>query len=308
MEKESIRGIIFEIERFAVYDGPGIRTVVFMKGCPLRCLWCDNPEGQLVRPQLAFFEDKCVNCRQCVSVCPQEAIKIIDDRMMQDWEKCSGCLKCVDVCPVGARQCKGYDYTAEEVIEEVSRDIPFYRRSGGGMTLSGGDPVAQVKFSSKILELAKEIGIHTAIETSCQVDWIDLLKILKFTDFVYIDIKCMDPVKHKAFTNSSNEKILENIVKISELRKPFIIRIPVISGYNDSDDNIVDTTTFVKNLKNLVALELLPYHRLGEYKYKNLGMSYSLSNISVPSDKKMGCIKSLVEKYGVKCIYNTMFF
>jgi len=303
----SIRGTIFSIERCAVHDGPGIRTVVFMKGCPLRCSWCANPEGQTIRPQLTFSADKCVGCLKCVSVCAQEAIEVTDGRSIQAWNKCRGCLKCVNVCNYGARQQKGYDCTAEEIVEEISRDIPFYKRSGGGVTLSGGDPVTQVMFSREILGLCQKKDIHTAIETSGYVDWVDFLKILEFTDFIYIDIKCMDTVKHEMLTKSGNERVLENIVRLSELKKPFIVRIPVIAGYNDSNENILDTTEFVKGLKNLVALELLPYHKLGEYKYKSLGMSFSSSDINVPSDENMRYIQSLIENYGIKCIYDTIF-
>lgn len=299
-----IKGNVFEIERFAVHDGPGIRTIVFLKGCPFKCLWCANPEGQYINQQLIFMKDKCINCKRCIAVCPQKAIKILNDNIIQDWGRCNNCFNCVGVCPVGARQIKGYRCTAEDVIEEVVKDIPFYRRSGGGITLSGGDPVAQIDFSSEILKLCKENNINTAIETSGYTNWINFLKIIKYTDLIYIDIKHMNPVKHKLFTGVSNTKILANIEKISKLGKSFIIRIPVISSYNDSDNNIIETCRFSKSLNNLRGIELLPYHKLGKYKYEYLGMDYLLGNVNVPSNKKMKYITKLVKSQGIKCIIN----
>lgn len=299
-----IKGSIFDIERFAVHDGPGIRTVIFLKGCSLKCLWCANPEGQSIRPQLVFIRDKCINCKRCVLVCPQRAIKILNNNIIQDWSKCEDCLKCIEVCPVAARQQKGYNCSVKEVMNEVVKDIPFYRRSGGGVTLSGGDPIAQVDFSRGILKLCKDQNIHTAIETSGYTNWINFLKIIKYTDLIYIDIKHMSPVKHKLFTGVSNTKILANIEKISKLEKSFIIRIPVIPGYNDSDNNIIETCRFAKSLNNLMGIELLPYHKLGKCKYEYLGMDYLLGNVNIPSNKKMKYITKLVKSQGIKCIIN----
>jgi len=301
---KNIKGNIFDIERFAVHDGPGIRTLVFLKGCPLKCLWCANPEGQYTNQQLIFMKDKCINCKKCIAVCPQKAIRILNDNIVQDWERCINCFNCVKVCPVGSRQIKGYRCTAEDVVEEVIKDISFYRRSGGGITLSGVNPVIKIDFSSEILKLCKENNIHTAIETSGYTKWSNFLKITKFTDFIYVDIKHMDSVKHKLYTGVDNNIILANIEKISKLGKPFIIRVPVVTGYNDSNYNILETSRFAKNLDNLVGIELLPYHKLGEYKYKYLGMNYLLENVSIPSSRKMKYLVNLIKSQGMKCIIN----
>ena len=184
------------------------------------------------------------------------------------------------------------------------KDAPFYKRSGGGITLSGGDPIAQIEFSSKILKLCKEQNIHTVIETSGYTKCSNFLKIIKLTNFIYIDIKHMNSVKHRLFAGVTNTKILANIERISELGKPFIIRIPVVLGYNDSDNNIIETCRFAKSLNNLIGIELLPYHKLGKYKYKHLGMDYLLDYVNIPSNKKMKYITELVKNQGIKCIMN----
>lgn len=295
------KGMIFNIERYAVHDGPGIRTIVFLSGCSLRCLWCQNPEGIELKPQLAFFPDNCIGCMRCFSVCPNKAIEQVNGEIAMNWSKCKRCLKCVEVCPNEARKSLTKVMTSKEVLEEVIKDISFYHRSNGGVTLSGGDPLMQIDFASEILRLCKERRIHTAIETSGFADWDVFLKILKYTDFIFFDIKHMDSKKHKYGTGVSNEKILENLRKVSNLGKNIIIRIPVIPNFNDSEENIKDTIKFVKNMKNIIKIELLPYHKLGVIKYERIGKTYLLKDINPPENSDLIKFKNIIETNDIKC-------
>jgi len=296
-----LRGMIFNIERYAVHDGPGIRTIVFLSGCQLRCLWCANPEGQELRPQLIFFSDKCTGCGKCISVCSNKATEQINGKIVVNWNKCKRCLECVEICPNEARQSITRVMTSNEVLEKIIKDIPFYRRSNGGVALSGGDPLMQVDFASEILKLCKKKNIHTAIETSGFADWDDFVKILKYTDFIFFDIKHMDSKKHKYGTGVGNEKILENLRKISNLNKNIVIRIPIIPDFNDSVENIEKTAKFAKNLKNIIKLELLPYHKLGVIKYERIGKPYLLKAPDPPRSEDLIKLKNIIEANNIKC-------
>jgi len=298
-----LKGMIFNIERYAVHDGPGIRTIVFLSGCQLRCLWCANPEGQKLKPQFAFFLDKCTGCMKCLSVCPNKAIEQINGKIVMNWNKCKRCLKCVEVCPNEARESLTKVMTSKEILEEVIKDIPFYRRSNGGVTLSGGDPLMQIDFASEILKLCKEREIHTVIETSGFADWDDFVKILKYTDFIFYDIKHMDTKKHKYGTGVSNEKILENLKKITNLYKDInvVVRIPVIPNFNDSEENITNTAKFVKSFKNIRKIELLPYHKLGVIKYERIGKPYLLKDLNAPRSEDLIKLKNIIEANNIKC-------
>lgn len=296
-----LRGMIFNIERYAVHDGPGIRTIVFLSGCQLRCLWCANPEGQELKPRLTFFSDKCTGCGKCISVCSNKAIEQINGKMVMNWNKCKRCLECVEICPNEARQSITKVMTSNEVLEKIIKDIPFYLRSNGGATLSGGEPLMQCDFSSEILRLCKEKNIHTTIETSGFADWDDFVKILKYTDFIFFDIKHMDSKKHKYGAGVGNEKILENLRKISNLNKNIVIRIPIIPGFNDSVENIEKTTKFVKNLKNITKLELLPYHKLGVIKYERIGKPYLLKALDPPRSEDLIKFKNIIEANNITC-------
>jgi len=295
------KGVIFNIERYAVHDGPGIRTIVFLSGCRLRCLWCANPEGQELKPQLTFFSDKCTGCLKCLSLCPNKAIKQINGKIIMDWNRCTRCLKCVEVCPNEARKNLTKLMTSKEVLEEVIKDIPFYRRSNGGVTLSGGDPLIQVDFASEILRLCQEKKIHTAIETSGFADWDYFAKVIKYTNFIFFDIKHMDSKKHKYGTGVSNKKILENLRRVSNLGKTIIIRITIIPNFNDSEKNIEDTAKFIKNLRNIIKVELLPYHKLGVIKYERIGKTYLLKDVDPPRSNDLIKLKNIIESYNMKC-------
>jgi len=292
---------VFNIERYAVYDGPGIRTLVFLKGCPLRCLWCANPEGQNIGTELILFPEKCIGCRECIKVCPSNAI-VLDGqgRIKTLREKCIACGKCTKVCYPQARKILGQKMTAREVVSEVVKDFSFFDSSGGGVTLSGGEPLMQINFATSILKGCKKKGIHTAVETAAYVPWKNIFKIIKYVDLFFVDIKHMDPERHKALTGVSNKIILKNISSIVAYGKEVIVRITIIPGINDCKENIENTAIFVAQL-GIKKVELLPYHLLGVNKYKRLGRQYPLSDIQIPKVDKLENLRQIVKKEGLIC-------
>lgn len=299
----TVKGIVFNIERFAIHDGPGIRTVVFLKGCPLRCAWCSTVDSQSLLPEMEYFTDKCTGCRKCLEICPTGAIHVSENgRIITDRSTCNNCGKCVDVCPHGARKIAGNEMMVEQVLGEVEKDSMFYSNSGGGVTLSGGEPTMQPEFSLEILKGCKRMGIHTAIETCGYVKWDILNDLLRYLDFVYMDIKHMSPEEHKRLTSKKNRLIQANARKVAEKYpdKPFVIRIPVIPGCNDSVENIAATAQFVCQLEGTHRIELLPYHRLGVPKYEALAKDYALSDLQSLSEDRMNTLVALVESYGIE--------
>ncbi|MFC2017192.1 glycyl-radical enzyme activating protein [Chloroflexota bacterium] len=297
------KGKILRIERFAIHDGPGIRTVIFLKGCPLRCEWCTAPESQNMFPEMEYSVRKCTRCARCVEICPVKAITISSsEEVLTDRQLCDNCGKCVEVCPAAARMMEGEEMSVEQVLEEIEKDTIFYWNSGGGITLSGGEPTMQPKFSLELLKACKERGIHTAIETCGYVKWDTLDELLKYLDLVYMDIKHMSPVEHKKLTGKRNELILENTKRITTQYpgKPLIVRIPVIPGCNDSDENISNTAQFVRQLKGNHKIELLPYHKFGLPKYGALSRDYPLPGLEPPSADRLRALKELVESYGIE--------
>lgn len=294
-------GLIFDIERFAIHDGPGIRTLVFMKGCPLRCLWCDNPESQKVSPELALFVGKCIGCGKCLEVCAEGAIYKYGDELRFDWERCTNCGKCAEVCPSEAKKLIGKRVTVEWLVDEIMKDLVFYQKSGGGVTIGGGEPLLQFEFVRQVLEECRKRGISTAIETCGHGEWNQVEKVLDYTDLVLFDIKHMDAKRHRALTGISNDLILENARKISSNGSPKImIRIPVIPTLNDSEENIVDVARFVSRLGNIEEVNLLPYHRLGESKYEQLGREYKLKDLEPLDENGVQGFKEILESYGLK--------
>ena len=299
-EAQEGKGLVFSIQRYSTEDGPGIRTTVFMKGCPLKCLWCHNPEGQEFPPQIAFNDSRCIGCKGCADACPQGAINFTADGPRTDRGKCQNCGKCAEVCPTGARELIGKYMTAEEVFSEVERDALFYRSSGGGVTVGGGEPTMQPGFLAEFLIKCHERGIHTALDTSGYVEWQEMEKILKHVDLVLYDIKQIDPAKHAEYTGVSNELILENARRISGKGIPMLIRVPVIPGYTDGEDNIRGILEFACNLASVAKVDLLPFHRLGEPKYKKLGRNYVFEGTQPPADEHMQKLKRLVASFGLQ--------
>ncbi len=272
-----MNGIIFDIQRFSVYDGRGIRTNVFFKGCNLRCKWCHNPESQKKEPQLMFNKAKCTGCGECTKICGNTFT-----------ENCTACGKCAAVCKYGARKIAGKEYSVDEVFNIVVRDKAFYETSGGGVTLSGGEPLLQIDFVAELLKKCKENGISTAVETAANVPWEYFERVLPYLDEVLCDIKCIDESRHRELTGVSNKQILANAEKLKASGKEVIFRMPVIPGLNDCEAE--KAREFTKGF----ALELLAYHETGKSKYEQLNMDYAVD--AAPADT--ADMTALAEKIG----------
>lgn len=272
-------GIVFNIQNFSVHDGAGIRTIVFMKGCPLRCAWCSNPESQLMQPQLAFNPNKCLTtdkCTRCIEKCPEGAISASEDKLIQfDREKCVKCHTCADNCAPGALNVYGKAMSVKEVIDEVEKEAAFYARSGGGMTLSGGEALAQPKFALALLTEAKKRRIKTAMETCGYAKWEDLSAACEKLDEFIIDIKAFDEALHRRGTGVGNQRILDNLKRVASAfpNLPILVRTPVIPDFNDNVDEIQHIIDCIPVRRN-VSYELLPYHRMGQPKYSYIGMEF----------------------------------
>lgn len=304
----SIKAPVFNIQTYCIHDGPGIRTTVFLKGCPLRCLWCSNPESNEFYPQLMTYSSKCTACGRCLPACPNQAISVFfpknpEDKpyAVTDRTLCTNCGKCIDACPSEAREIAGKDMTVEEVIEEVLKDKLFLTTSGGGMTISGGEALAHADFSAALFQATHENGLHTAIETCSFASRNVIDKVFPHVDLGLLDIKHMNSDIHKKLTGVPNEQILDNIKHVhNDLHIPVIIRIPTIPGYNADEANIAATAQFVRDeLGTDVAIHLLPYHQLGESKTESLGESV-FDTIPVPDNDFMENLKQIVESYGLK--------
>jgi len=266
---ESTRGVIFNIQRYSIHDGPGIRTTVFLKGCPLECFWCQNPESQRKKPEVFLNKEKCTLCGQCVAICPTGASTLSAESSTIDRSKCIGCGKCVEACPNEARSLVGREATVDEVMQEVVRDRRFYENSGGGVTLGGGEPATQPEFALAILQRCKEEGLHTVLDTCGYAPWPIIEKLLEYTDLVLYDIKCMDAKKHHGATGKPNDIILENAKRIAKY-KPMMVRVPMIPGFSDSAEEVRAIANFVKEELGSVDIDLLPYNKWGESKYERL--------------------------------------
>ena len=262
-------GILMDVKRMAVHDGPGLRTTLFLKGCPLRCLWCHNPEGQSVRPQTAWYEKKCVGCGACVRVCPQGCAHDLSDR-----EKCTACGRCASVCPTGARKLYGRAVTVEEALAIALEDRPFYGHTGG-VTLSGGEPLMQPDFALELLRGLKAAGVTTALDTCGHVAWQVFERTLPVCDLYLFDVKHMDSAAHRRLTGQGNELILDNLRRLLCAGARVHVRVPLIPGLNDSEENIVRLGEFLQE-KPPERIKLLPYHQMARVKYTALGMADTL--------------------------------
>ena len=292
-------GIIFNIQRYSIHDGPGIRTTVFLKGCPLNCWWCQNPESQLSGQEMIFWGDRCISCGACSTICPSNAIQIKNGIPVTEKEKCILCGKCIEKCPTLAREMTGEKLATEEVIKEIEKDLVFYEESGGGVTFSGGEPLGQSEFLEGLLSGCRKKKIHTAVDTSGYISWEILNKISPKVDLFLYDLKIMNNEKHKKYTGVSNEIILENLKKLSSIHNNIFIRFPVIPGINDDYQNIKETGVFLSSLK-IAQVNLLPYHYMGIDKYRRLGRTYRLAATQPPSEEKLSEIAAILSKFNLK--------
>jgi pyruvate formate lyase activating enzyme len=291
-------GIIFDIQRFSVHDGPGIRTLVFFKGCPLACLWCSNPESQRFDPELLFDPTTCLACGGCVEVCPHGAVWRTGERLAYDRGRCPACGACADVCPAEARTVAGRRVAAQDVVAEVLKDAPFYANSGGGVTLGGGEPLAQSDFAREILERCRLNGVHTAIETCGHVPWGVLESILPWTDLFLYDLKHVDAETHRAQTGGDIALILSNLERLVGAGAKAIVRVPVIPGFNDTAEDIRAIAEQVARL-GIGELHLLPYHRLGQNKYLLAGRRYEFAGGDPVGDGTMTSLRDVAAQLGL---------
>lgn len=273
-----LTGTVFSIQRFSTHDGPGIRTTVFLKGCPLRCKWCCNPEGLRPEPELMLRANLCMGadeCGACLTSCPTGAITPWPDgKVRVDFDRCTGCGACVDVCPPKALQIVGRTMTVEQVLDEVERDAAFYRHSGGGLTLSGGEVLMQSRFAAALLKEARARGLATAIETSGMGNWNALARLLPYLDVVHYDIKLMDSAEHRRFTGQGNEVIRRNLVRLCEIFPPSRVRVrtPYIPGVNARPEEVRAIRDWLATISPELQHELMPWHGFGDAKYDALGL------------------------------------
>jgi glycyl-radical enzyme activating protein len=275
---ELTQGKVFDIQRYSLHDGPGLRTNVFLKGCILNCQWCSNPESHNLLPEIAFFERSCFLCGDCIPACAAGAIQMKDGRLIWDHSKCNQCFDCAEICPSHAFSIIGKEMTAGEVISEVLRDLPFYGGQGG-VTLTGGEPALQAEFAEAVLNLAKAEGLHTTIETCGGVTWKNLERLLPYLDLVLFDLKHMNAEIHRRFTGKENTIILENLTRVAQSDVDLIVRVPLIPGFNADDISLGEIAGFVKTLKRVKEVHVLGYHTLGRAKYHAIGIAYPFDDL-----------------------------
>ena len=287
-----LQAMVFDIQKFSIHDGPGIRTVVFFKGCPLNCQWCANPESNNSNAELLYYPDKCIGCEKCIDSCPNGAITVVDGKIAFNPSLCKNCLKCAEKCYAAARRITGKNMSLEEVLSEIKKDIVFYESSGGGVTFSGGEPFLWPEFIRELSINVKALGANTAIETCGYFPIENYKKVKDVIDFILFDIKIINDEKHIKYCGSSNRQIFSNFKIITQNADVFV-RIPIIPGINDTPDELKALMEFLKPYKNkIVEIHLLPYHNLGISKYDALCRPYLLQDLPIPSNEHMRDIKS----------------
>ncbi|MCX8032413.1 MAG: glycyl-radical enzyme activating protein [Thermoleophilia bacterium] len=295
------KGMVFNIQRYSIDDGPGIRTTVFLKGCPLTCLWCSNPESQERAPQLLHRRSLCKQCYRCVGACPEGAISVGPEGIVIDRDICKACGTCVEACPHDALRISGKEMSVEEVMAVVKRDADFYRDSGGGVTISGGEALMQPEFALELLKACKEAGFHTCLDTSGQGSLEALRKLIPYVDLFYYDIKHIDPDIHYQYTGCTNKQILRNFIEVASSKVPLVVRIPVIPGFNDNLRDIGQIAELVATEAPHASVHLLPYHRYGQQKYAQLGREYPMPDVEPPSQEFLDAACAAVKSRGLHC-------
>jgi len=295
-------GIVFDIQRYSLQDGPGLRTLVFLKGCPLRCLWCSNPESQRSEPQLLYDGDRCTLCLTCVPVCPSGALTSAGEGALSyDLTRCTCCGACVHACPNGARRACGERMTVERMLAVALRDAPFYSRSGGGVTLGGGEPTGQPEFAQSLLEACRRHDLDTAMETCGYAETRSFLSVAEAADHVFFDVKHVDRARHVELTGASNELILDNLRALLHVHHDVTVRYPLVPGCNDGGDDLRAFARYLLGLPRLPRVELVPYHRFGEHKYRLLGRTYMLEGTSACPEQDAANACVTLAQHGIDC-------
>ena len=293
-------GVVFRIQRYSIQDGPGIRTTVVLKGCPLRCDWCANPESQALRPELLFRQSRCIGCGACVEACEAGALTLDDERVRLDRPFCDLCMKCADACSSGALEVSGEAMSVTDAVDEACRDEIFYRNSGGGVTLSGGEPLAQPKFAIALLKALKDRSIHTALDTCGHADAAVVDEAIRYTDLVLFDVKHINPEHHRDGTGVDNTLILDNLRRISASNRARIwIRIPVIPGYNDGEEHLRALTDVLGGI-HAEKVSLLGWHDWGRQKYSFLGRDCPIEGLTPPDEARLDYLKGIMESTGLQ--------
>jgi pyruvate formate lyase activating enzyme len=293
-----LTGMIFDIKQYAINDGPGIRTTVFFKGCPLSCWWCHNPESQSRSPELIYRANRCTLCAECVGSCPHAAISV-DTQGRTDLSLCDNCGSCAEVCFNGARELLGHEMSVAQVMQAIERDVLFFDTSHGGVTFSGGEPLLQRKFLAELLRLCRAHEIHTVVDTSGYAAWDAFDSLRADVNLFLYDLKLMDDTRHRRYTGVSNHLILNNLKMLSEQGHELFIRIPLIPGINDDLENLRQTGEFLAALKNISTVELMGYHDIAQSKYQALGLDYRLPGTQPPSPESMQTATGILAGFGL---------
>ena len=291
-----IKGFIFNIMRYSIHDGPGLRTSIFFKGCSLSCTWCHNPEGISSAAQRIYRQYLCIGCGQCMDRCSQNALTLTPNGVVADETRCTQCLTCAQTCPAEAMEFIGKSMTVSEVLEEIKKDVPFYDESGGGVTFSGGEPLNQPLFLLEMLKACGELDLHRTVDTAGYADSKLLLKIAEQTDLFLYDLKHMDPLKHRLYTGVSNEKILCNLELLARQGAQITIRMPIVPGINDDEENIERLGAFLGRLPGIHKVHILPYHSVAQGKYRSLKTDFPLADVESPSQMQMEAIAEHLKK------------
>jgi pyruvate formate lyase activating enzyme len=299
-ENRGSSATVFEIERYATEDGPGIRTVVFFKGCNLRCRWCQNPESHSSHPQVMHYRNRCVACRRCLEACPAGAIReVAPFGFITDHQRCRHCGACVDACLADARKIVGRRMSLEDIMEEIRRDRAFYDESGGGVTFSGGEPLLQADAVRELARRCKEEGIHTAVETAGSVPWPDIEGVLSWLDLLYFDLKHIDSEEHRRYTGVPLDLILANLRRAAERFGNLVLRIPIVPGVNATEQTMTRMFRFLLDNTKVRRVELLPFHRLGLAKYEGLGVDYAMGEVGNMSREDCAPFAEIGRKLGL---------